>query len=86
MIFKNIEDKTVVSFSNNNLYIVLESITATVLKKIKEFISLELQVPLKQTGELLKELKEKFFNNDFNEIEKSAYFLGAYCISLVNSL
>ena len=80
MIFKNIEDKTVVWFSKNNQYVVLESITANVLKKInekinsekiKEFISLELQVPLKQSGEFLKELKEKFFNNDFNELEKS---------------
>jgi len=83
LIFKNIEDKTVVWFSKNNQYIVLESITATVLKKIndkinsekiREFISLELPVPRKQSGEFLKELKEKFFNNDFNELEKSVNY------------
>ena len=83
MIFKNIDDKTVVWFSKNNQYVVLESITATVLKKIKEkinldkikeFISLELQVPLKQSGEFLEELKEKFFNKDFNELEKSVNY------------
>lgn len=78
-IFKNIEDKTVVWFNKNNQYVVFESITASVLKKIqkkvnsekiKEFISLELQVPLKQSEEFLKELKEKFFSNDFKELEK----------------
>ena len=80
LIFKQLENKTIVWFSNNNQYVVLENITASILKKINEnvyaediekYVSLQLNVPIEQSCEFILDLKQRFFNNEESkELEK----------------
>ena len=80
LIFKQLEDKTIVWFSNNNQYVVLENITASILKKINEnvyakdiekYVSLQLNVPIEQSSEFILDLKQQFFNNkESKELKK----------------
>lgn len=80
LIFKQLEDKTIVWFSNNNQYVVLENITTSILKKINEnvyaediekYVSLQLNVPIEQSSEFILDLKQQFFNNkESKELKK----------------
>ena len=80
LIFKQLEDKTIVWFSYNNQYVVLENITASILKKINEnvyaediekYVSIQLNVPIEQSSEFILDLKQQFFNNEESkELEK----------------
>ena len=68
IIYKDIEDKTITWFENSNQYIVLEKVTATIVKSLQEKIvvkkiattlSLDLEIPLEDSLAFVKDVQEK---------------------------
>jgi hypothetical protein len=76
ILFKPIEDKTIVWFSTNNEYVVVENETAAILKKrhsgisVKEIaseIAEKLEVPFENAREFILELEDHFFKGKYAE-------------------
>ena len=75
-LYKIVEDKTIVWLSNNNEYLVLESTTADILKRldkgipvkeIAEALSKKLSVPLDKTIDFILDLEKRVFNSGDNK-------------------
>lgn len=76
ILFKSIEDKTVVWFSTNNEYVVVENETAAILEKRQSGISVKeiaseiaekLEVPFENAREFILELETHFFKGKYVE-------------------
>jgi len=76
ILFKAIEDKTIVWFSSNNEYVVVENETAAILEKRQSGISVKeiaseiaekLKVPYKNAKEIILELENHFFKGKYSE-------------------
>ncbi len=79
LLYKTIENKTIVWFENSNEYLVLENTTADILKrlskgvsvkKIAEVLSKKLAVPIEKTIDFVLDLEKKLFiAKDFSDSE-----------------
>ncbi len=76
ILFKPIEDKTIVWFSTNNEYVVVENETAAILEKRQSGISVKeiaseiaekLEVPFENAREFILELEDHFFKGKYAE-------------------
>lgn len=76
LLFKPIEDKTIVWFSTKNEYTILENVTADLLRELNigvsiatlaDALSKELTIPKEECSGFISELNERFFENSLSE-------------------